>query len=245
MSITKLMKARTDVLLSVIIPAYNEAEYIGSTLERLNDALNHAGLDSCEIIVADDESTDQTASIAQKMGAKVVTSGKRNIGATRNAGASHANGDYLLFLDADTLVSNELMVELKNTLTQNVIAGGAPVGWNGKVPFTANFLSHVWNTISKCFHLPAGSFFFVRHDAFLSVKGFDEEYYVSEELHLARKLKPLGRVIILKHSVSTSPRKVYQFTFYEHAAFFLRLFISPFRTLKNRHYLKIWYERRK
>lgn len=245
MSITKLTKARTDVLLSVIIPAYNEAEYIGPTLERLKNTLDHAGFDSCEIVVADDESTDRTASIALNMGAKVVTSGKRNIGATRNAGASHANGDYLLFLDADTLVTNELMVDFKNALNQNVLAGGTPVGWSGKVPFTANFLCHVWNTISKWFHLPAGSFFFVRHDAFLTVQGFDEEYYVSEELHLARKLKSLGRVMILKHPVLTSPRKVYQFTFYEHATFFFRLLISPFRTLKNRHYLKIWYERRK
>lgn len=87
--------------LSVVIPAYNEATYIG----RLLTALTKQKFDSLEVIVSDAESKDGTAQVVEKFKAKLdvrlVASPPKGPGAGRNEGAKLARGDWLLFLDAD------------------------------------------------------------------------------------------------------------------------------------------------
>ncbi|HTP42260.1 MAG TPA: glycosyltransferase, partial [Nitrospiria bacterium] len=88
--------------LSVIIPAYNEANYIGRLLDSLAVARRqHAPGREAEIIVVDNGSTDATAAIAQEKGATVVQESERKIAAVRNAGARAARGATLIFIDAD------------------------------------------------------------------------------------------------------------------------------------------------
>ncbi len=83
--------------ISAIIPAYNEAERIGAVLKSLAAAPSVA-----EVIVVDDGSTDGTAEVAQRYGVKVVRLGEnQGKGAAMAAGVREAQGDTLLFLDAD------------------------------------------------------------------------------------------------------------------------------------------------
>lgn len=83
--------------ISAIVPAYNEAERIGAVLEPL---LSAPSVD--EIVVVDDGSTDGTAEVAQRYGVRVVRlSENQGKGAAMAAGVREANGDVLLFLDAD------------------------------------------------------------------------------------------------------------------------------------------------
>jgi 4,4'-diaponeurosporenoate glycosyltransferase len=95
---------QTDDLpsLSVIIPARNESARITPLLESLNEQ-NHQ---SFEVLVVDDESTDNTAAVAQALGAKVLQKRGEQQGAGKSAacwyGANQAKGEWLLFLDADT-----------------------------------------------------------------------------------------------------------------------------------------------
>ena len=89
-------------MISIIIPAYNEAEFIGQTLRALR-ALSDAGsVPIGEIIVVDDGSTDDTARIAEARGADVVlrqpNAGK---GAALQAGFAMSSGEIVLLLDAD------------------------------------------------------------------------------------------------------------------------------------------------
>ena len=88
----------------VIIPAFNEADYLPSTLEAIQRASEHlrgrADVD-VEVIVVDNNSTDETAAIAEAMGATVVGEPVQGIGRARNRGASVAEGDVLVFVDAD------------------------------------------------------------------------------------------------------------------------------------------------
>src|SRR5947207_15317715 len=93
-------------LISFVIPAWNEESVLGPTLEAVSVATRHLTVSS-EVIVADDSSTDRTAAIARQHGARVVTVHHRQIAATRNAGARAAQGDLLLFIDADTLSTPE------------------------------------------------------------------------------------------------------------------------------------------
>ncbi len=84
-------------MISVLIPAYNEAERIGATLTAIRSFLREG-----EIIVVDDGSTDSTAQIAEAGGATCVyRQPNRGKGAALQAAFSLAQGDILLLLDAD------------------------------------------------------------------------------------------------------------------------------------------------
>lgn len=88
---------------SIIIPARNEAD----NLPRLLQSIARSTTRPREILVVDDGSTDNTASIAQSLGAVVITSAPLPAGWTGKAwachqGAQRATGEHLLFLDADT-----------------------------------------------------------------------------------------------------------------------------------------------
>lgn len=85
-------------MLSIIIPTYNEEEY----LPRLLASIRSQRFEGYEIIVADATSTDRTREIAERFGAKVVDGGMPGPG--RNLGAAAAQGDLLLFLDADVIL---------------------------------------------------------------------------------------------------------------------------------------------
>lgn len=92
------------LVLSVVIPAFNEAEYLPVYLPTVIESLHRwervSGARG-EIIVVDNASTDATAQIATEFGVRVVSEPVRNIGHVRNTGATIATGQYLFFTDAD------------------------------------------------------------------------------------------------------------------------------------------------
>ena len=73
---------------SVVIPAYNEADFLPSTLETLFKVLVEIREHRGEVIVVNNGSTDRTAQIAEQCGAKVVEEKNRGIGRARNSGAA-------------------------------------------------------------------------------------------------------------------------------------------------------------
>jgi glycosyltransferase involved in cell wall biosynthesis len=87
---------------SAIIPTYNRAAYLPNTLRSaLAQQLPDGG--QVEVILVDDESTDDTPEVAASFGDDIVYIGQTNRreGAARNAGAAHAHGRFLAFLDSD------------------------------------------------------------------------------------------------------------------------------------------------
>jgi len=84
------------MFLSVVIPAFNEAELIGQTLGQIKYALseNYSGDFQWEIIVGNNNSSDGTSAIAAKAGAKVVFEPINQISRARNCGAGLARGEY-------------------------------------------------------------------------------------------------------------------------------------------------------
>ena len=238
------MKEKAIPKLSVVIPAYNESQYLADTIESVRQAFSETGQSFYEIIVSDDDSTDGTADIAREAGTRVVTSGRRNIGATRNVGANVARGEYILFIDADTLIDRPMANELREAMQRGAVGAGACVRWTEPASLYANVAAEFWNTISRTVHWPCGSFFLVRRDTFEAVGGFDEEYFASEEIHLARKLKKYGPIEILRGKISSSPRKIDQLSWGEIMRFLLRWCIAPRKTLQDRKHLGYWYNMR-
>src|SRR4029079_16650009 len=86
-------------MISFVVPAYNEEELLGATLDAIHTAAVATGQDY-EIVVADAASSDRTADVARAHGARVVSASHRQIASTRNAGAREAKGDLLLVVDA-------------------------------------------------------------------------------------------------------------------------------------------------
>jgi len=83
--------------LSVVIPAYNEEKGLAACLA----ALQRQTCADFETIVVDNNSTDGTAALAERLGARVVPCAVQGIGSARNEGARQANGALVAFIDAD------------------------------------------------------------------------------------------------------------------------------------------------
>jgi glycosyltransferase involved in cell wall biosynthesis len=95
------MSKRNLYEVSIIIPAYNEAETIGWVLDEVKQAMEKLKL-SYEIIVIDDGSTDNTGQISRNRGVKII-SHRKNLGsgASRKSGLLAAKGEIAVMLDAD------------------------------------------------------------------------------------------------------------------------------------------------
>ncbi len=94
-----------DVLLSIIIPAYNVEPYIKECLDSIFDNLTPDQADLVEIIVVNDGSTDGTGAVLESYGKRdnlvFLTQRNRGISHARNAGIKTAAGKYLMFVDSD------------------------------------------------------------------------------------------------------------------------------------------------
>lgn len=94
------------MILSLIIPTYNEEEYLPVLLE----SIKQQDFSDYEIIVADADSKDNTVKIAEEYGCIVVEGGMPAVG--RNNGAKVAKGDYLLFLDSDLKLTEDYLAKV-------------------------------------------------------------------------------------------------------------------------------------
>lgn len=104
-------------MVSVIIPALNEASTIGNVIRRIKRSET-----AVEIIVVDDNSNDNTLQVAQKEGARVITSSQRGKGVSMREGFLAASHDVIVYLDADILTYPKNVVEL---LTNDILSGDA------------------------------------------------------------------------------------------------------------------------
>lgn len=245
---------RRRVKLSIIIPAFNEERLLPATLDGINrarSALDRRGW-AHEVIVADNNSTDRTAAVARAAGARVVFEPVNQIGRARNAGAAAADGDWLLFLDADTLPSHRLFARTAAAIESGrYLAGGALIDWETDILW-ANCAAKIWNGVSALMHWAAGSFLFARAEVFRELGGFNEELYVSEELDLSHRLNRAARRqglhplhIITDAPVLTSSRKLHLYSGAEIFRFFTRSILNPRRHFRHPDHCHIWYDGRR
>jgi len=231
-------------MISFIVPAYNEERLLGATLDALRAAALATG-EPYELIVADDASTDRTAAIAAQHGAILVSVAHRQIAATRNSGARKANGDWLIFVDADTLVSEAVVRSAVEALRSGAVGGGAAVEFDGTVPLYARLLLPVLVRSFRWAGLAAGCFLFCTRHSFAAVGGFDEAFYGAEELVMSRALKRHGRFVVLRQAVITSGRKLRTHSVREMLAILARLALRGPGAVKQRQGMDLWYAERR
>jgi glycosyltransferase involved in cell wall biosynthesis len=241
------------VKISVIVPAFNEEKLLGASLAEINVAAAAFTARSWdfELIVCDNNSTDRTADIARVAGAQVIFEPVNQIARARNAGASIATGDWLVFVDADTHPNEKLFADVaENIVSGKVLAGGVTIRLDEKL-LVAGCITHFWNYSSRLTRLMAGSFIFVEAAAFRGVGGFSHEFYAAEELDLSLRLKKLARatqrkiVILHRHPIKTSARKMKLYTGRELGGFFLRSIFNHRRTVRDREAAFMWYDGRR
>lgn len=239
--------------LSIVIPAFNEARLIERSLQSVavSIAANQTSGFTSEIIVVDNNSTDNTAELARQAGARVVFESINQIGRARNTGAAHAAGDWLLFLDADSLLSPELLADIVRVIESGQYVGcGSTLRMDG-LPWWADLTLRFWTGVSILFRWAAGALIVCRRDAFQAVGGFDQDLYALDEIRLSKQLKRWGRrrglqfTILTGHPLETSSRKVSLYSDREIAAQIFRIFVLPKRTLQNKKHLSVWYDGRR
>lgn len=231
-------------MISFIVPAYNEEDLLGATLEALHTAGRAVG-ERYEIVVADDASADETALIAQRHGAQVISVAHRQIAATRNSGARAANGDVLIFVDADTIVNEAVVRAALDALRDGAVGGGAGVEFDGSVPLYARVLMPVFVRLFRAARLAAGCFVFCNRSAFIAAGGFDEAFYGAEELVLSQALKRQGRFVVLRQAVTTSGRKLRTHSPGEMLAIMGRLVLRGPKAVQQREGMELWYAERR
>lgn len=184
--------------ISVVIPAYNEEKYLPQTLESIKKLTRPPD----EIIVVNASSTDNTADVAKKYGAKVLTEEKRTIGYSRQIGLKAAKGDVVAFTDADAIVSSDWLSQMERYLAQPGIIGvfggfRVPDGpWWYKIYI--NVLQPILNVFYfSILRIPMATgqnMAFYKKKA-LSVGGFPEEFKIAEDIEIARRLMRAGNII--------------------------------------------------
>ena len=231
-------------MISFIVPAYNEEALIGQTLQAINSAAQNLD-EPCEVIVTDDASSDQTAAIAEAHGARVIRVNLRQIAAARNAGARHARGERLIFVDADTAVNETVVRAALEAMSQGAAGGGSAVRFDGQVPRYAEFMQPALVRLFRAAGLACGCFLFCTRDAFDAAGGFDEALFASEEIGMSQALKRQGRFVVLRESVTTSGRKLRMYSGKQVLLIFSRILLAGPKGLKNRDRLDLWYSGRR
>lgn len=239
--------------ISVVVPAYNEERLLARTLAAIRGSLTvfaERGW-STEVIVCDNNSNDRTSEIARNEGAHVVFEPKNQISRARNTGAAAAQGEWLIFVDADSEPTPELIAAVAREIeTGTCLAGGSTLRMHvDSVP--VRWVILLWNSVSRAFKCMAGSFIFCETSAFRQIGGFDEHLFASEELDLTRRLKQVARqrrkriVILTQHPLLTSSRKAHLYTSGEYLWFMARTVLTLGRSIRCREGCSIWYDGRR
>jgi glycosyltransferase involved in cell wall biosynthesis len=231
-------------VISFVVPAYNEEQLLGRTLQALNEAGRAVG-EPFEVVVVDDASTDRTAEVACQYGARVVPVNHRQIAATRNAGARDSSGELLIFVDADTVVTTAAVREAVGAMRAGAVGGGCAFQFDGRVPLYGRVLAMVTLPLYRLLGFACGCFLFCTRAAFVAVGGFDERMYGAEEAIMSRALRRHGPFVVLRECVTTSGRKLRAHSAREVLGLLVRLALAGPKSVRQRTGLELWYGARR
>ncbi|MCX8166295.1 MAG: glycosyltransferase [Candidatus Micrarchaeota archaeon] len=235
-------KAETsEILLTVVIPALNEEQYIGRTLEHLLKQKTKLvfGKD-WEIIVADGGSTDKTVEISKSYGARIAHENTHTIAAGRDAGVKISKGKYIVFTDADVIPDEFWLQNMYDNLSS-----GKYVAVVGKIlplegTLSEKILTEILNIISIVLNsvginMAYGNNMGVVREYYDKIGGFNIHLVTSEDTNLIKRLSKVGKVKYdSKCKVSVSMRRVrkwgvIKFFFFHFTNFFNEyLFNKPY-----------------
>jgi glycosyltransferase involved in cell wall biosynthesis len=202
----------TDPRFSIVIPCYNEADYVAATLNSLREQ-TYTG--SYEVIVVDNNCTDQTAEIASSLGARVVSEGTRGVCFARQKGTEESTGQIVISADADTTYTREWLSQVDAAFGSDegiaAVVGpcryvGGPLWGRAYARALFGGVQLVYRMTGRTLYVSATNVAFRRrcwdgYDLALTQGG--------DELGLMRDLRTRGRVVYLhRNPTYTSSRRL-------------------------------------
>lgn len=189
--------ARDQPMVSFIIPVRNDAGRLACCLRSISDSQYPPEL--IEVIVVDNGSTDESASVARSLGATVLSLPRLRLGELRNRAVSSAHGEVLAFVDADHEIVPGWVPSALSVLSEDSIAAvGAPC----RPPSPATWVQRLYDRLRR--HplgrdvvdwLGSGNLA-IKRSAFEAVGGFDPSLETCEDVDLCRKLRSREYVLI-------------------------------------------------
>jgi rSAM/selenodomain-associated transferase 2 len=180
--------------ISIIIPTYNEAQYIARTVTYLRA---HADMQVVEILIADGGSTDDTPRLARDAGAEVIHCPEKGRAHQMNYGASKSRGDLLYFVHADTLPPMTFVADILSACAEGHQLGNFCYRFDSRsrlLRFNAAF-----TTLPYMFCQGGDKTLFVRRELFFSLGGYDTYYVIMEEYDFLRRAKKVGHQWVVIH----------------------------------------------
>lgn len=182
--------------LSIIIPTYNEEEY----LPQLLDSIKRQNFHDLEIIIADANSTDNTVEIANSYNCTVVPGGLPSVG--RNNGAKVASGELLLFLDSDCVLTNNYIESTVNEFELHnlgvAITQIIPLEKGFINEITHEFANYMTKKISMIKPHGAGCYGILTYKSLHEkVNGFDESIDFGEDTDYIERVAKISRFKVL------------------------------------------------
>lgn len=200
--------------LSIIIPCYNEEAFLPRCLEFIQRQKNAP---TYEVIVVDNNSTDATAEIAKKYGAKIVAEPRAGVVFARNTGLKAAKGKIIISTDADTHFKEDWLEKISDFFKNNPDAAGlaghyhfvhGPL-WAKIWPVMgAIWVKIIYEIFGKTLYVSAANLAFRKS----SLKQYNTNHpQGGDETEVLRALLKHGRVhVTLSNAVYTSARRVNQ-----------------------------------
>jgi glycosyltransferase involved in cell wall biosynthesis len=194
-------------MLSIVIPTFNEEECLPLLLE----SIKKQSYQDYEIIIADNNSTDNTLEIAKEYNAIITTGGLPGVG--RNNAAKIANGELILFLDADVILPidflNDILNEFKDNAFGVATCQAKPMS-NKKIDCIMHeaYNKFIILTANICPYAP-GFCILVRRVVHNTIFGFDERIMLGEDSDYVQRAGKICRFGVLKsHKIPVSVRRL-------------------------------------
>lgn len=208
----KVHKNPKNPYVSVVIPAYNEEEFISRTLESLLCQDDH----DFELIVVDNNSSDKTKVIAKKYGAKIINEKRQGVIFSRQTGFLSAKGKIIATTDADTILPGHWISTIAKKFKKNdnlALFGGLCNFYSGPITakFSAYYFLYPYRFFDKIFSRGwkmAGANMAIRKTFFKQINGFDTKLKGYEDIEISERLKYVGETAIDPYLiVETSGRR--------------------------------------
>jgi glycosyltransferase involved in cell wall biosynthesis len=205
--------------LSIIVPAYNEQDYLPACLEHLLAEVRRCPDPSeVEILVVDNASIDATAEVARRVpGVRVIHEPNKGLTKARQAGLEAAAGELIGYVDADTRMPPGWIAQVLRTFERypHVVCVSGPYIYYDAKHWQRAMVRLYWILLASpaywmTRYMVVGGNFAARRSALEQIGGFDTEIaFYGEDTNIARRLHAAGKVkFSLRLPMRTSSRRL-------------------------------------
>lgn len=185
---------------SVVIPAHNEQSAIGNLL----DSIVPQSYRSFEVIVSNSASEDNTSKVIEEYNKTFpylvhLEEKTPNVASARNNGAKYAQGEYLIFLDADVIIEEHFLkavmrhIQVDNPTMMTVWNRPRPASWRGRLIF--GLMNRIVQMVQKTNPAANGPCIIMKRSLFESIGGFDESIFFGEDYEIVKRAFKKGGVM--------------------------------------------------